>query len=317
MGITPTQILAAANLAAIAYIDEDDPDNQKTDMADALKALKPNANGPWTLTWGPANNDGVLAFVAKGADGTATLAFRGSLSDDDAEGFFNNWLDDVSAVDLVPWLYPQSAGANISSGMNGALALVIGLTDPTTDLSLLDYLRSVASQHGGTLDLSVTGHSLGGALTPLAAAWLVDQLPKATGVNARIVPFTFAAPTSGDAKFAALFNELFSAGAYGCVNTQDVVPMAWANVQGAIDSFGPNGQTLDEYSFTLWLAAEGVKIAVSHEYVPLTYTIVDAFAGPAIADADDWPAEASIQHSMANVYLPHVKAESRATAAHA
>jgi len=314
MAITQTQILAAANLANIAYLDEDEPANQKTDIANALNALAGDANGPWTLTWGPANNDGVLAFVARGADGTYALAFRGSLSDDDAEGFFNNWLDDVSGLILVPWLYPQSAGANISSGMNAALALVIGLTDPVTDLSLLDYLRGVAGRSGGAIELAVTGHSLGGALTPLAAAWLADQLPNVPVVEATIAPFTFAAPTVGDAKFSALFNGLFSARAYGCVNTQDVVPMAWTDVQGIIDSFGPNGETLSDYSYALWIAAEGVKIAVAHDYAALTYAIVDAFAGPAIAAGNDWPTEAKIQHSMANVYLPHVTTRTASSA---
>lgn len=71
-----------------------------------------------------------------------------------------------------PWLYPQQPGtpSQISAGINGALALVIGLTDPTTSLSLLDDLRSLAK--AGSLDLMVAGQSLGGALAVVATAWL-------------------------------------------------------------------------------------------------------------------------------------------------
>jgi hypothetical protein len=235
------------------------------------------------------------------------LAFRGSLADDDAPGFFENWLADLSSLTMVPWLYPQSAGAYISSGMNGALSLAIALTDPSTDESLVDFLRAAALASGGTLTLSVTGHSLGGALAALGSTWLANQLPKAPGVTADIVPFTFAAPTVGDGNFAQLFDSLFAGGAYGCANTQDVVPMAWADVQGVIDSFGPEGETLEQYSFALWIAAEGVAAAIAGDYAPLTYTNPDGFAGPAISDGNDWPTEAALQHSMANVYLPYVE----------
>jgi alpha-beta hydrolase superfamily lysophospholipase len=75
----------------------------------------------------------------------------------------------------------------ISAGINGALALAIGLTDPATSLSLLDYLRGVAK--AGALDLIVTGHSLGGAIAVVATAWLNNQLPKE-----RAAEFFAAAP---------------------------------------------------------------------------------------------------------------------------
>jgi Lipase (class 3) len=316
MGVTSTQILAAANLAFIAYDEEDDQWLQKAAIIEDLGALKADANGPWTLTWGPADNDGVLAYVAQGADGTYALAFRGSLIDDDAEGFLENWLDDVSAFVQVPWLYPQSSGANIAAGNNAALALAIGLTDPTTDAGLLDYLRSVAAQNGGTITLAVCGHSLGGALTTIASVWIADQLPKVSGVSASITPFTFAAPTIGDAKFAALYDGLFAGGSYACVNTQDMVPMAWANLAGLIGSFGPVGETLDQYSFALWLLAEGAKVTVGSEYVPVKPTHIDKFVGPAISASNDWPTEAGAQHSMQFCYLPHVQSET-STAVHA
>lgn len=316
MGVTSTQIFAAANLAMIAYTDEADPQQQKTDIMTALGALGSSANGPWTLTWGPANNDGVLAYVAQGADGTYALAFRGSLSDDDAEGFFENWLDDGSSLSVVPWLYPQNVGANIATGNNAALALAIGLTDPTTDAGLLDYLRTTAAANNGSIALAVCGHSLGAALTNLAAAWIVDQLPKAPGVSATVTPFTFAAPTVGDQAFASLYNMLFGSSSYACINTQDIVPMAWANVQGVQDSFGPTGQTLAQYSDILWGLAETAKLAVGSTYVPITPSNLDSFVGPAISAGDDWPTDAGNQHSMADTYFPHVQSET-SSAVHA
>jgi hypothetical protein len=314
MGVTSTQILAAANLAMIAYTDEADPLRQKADIITALGALGSSANGPWTLTWGPADNDGVLAYVARGADGTYALAFRGSLTDDDSEGFFENWLDDGSSLSLVPWLYPQSVGANIATGNNAALALAIGLTDPTTDAGLLDYLRTTASENGGSIVLAVCGHSLGAALANLAAAWIVDQLPKAPGVSATVTPFTFAAPTVGDQAFASLYNMLFGSSSYACINSQDIVPMAWANLQGVQNSFGPTGQTLWQYSKVIWGLAETAKIELGTTYVPIAPSNADVFVGPAIVATDDWPTDAANQHSMANTYFPHVQSETSSAA---
>jgi hypothetical protein len=114
-----------------------------------------------------------------------------------------------------------------------ALALAIGLTDPTTDVSLLDFLRGRAK--AGTLDLMVTGHSLGGALAIVATAWLNDQLPKVEPLKFSLWPQTFAAPTMWNAAFATNFAETFTYSA--AVNSNDVVPMGWANLNGVLATY--------------------------------------------------------------------------------
>ena len=143
---------AAMSLAAITYLDETNPAKQQADMSSALSALDASAGGPWTLRWGPAIDAGILVFVAQSASAGWAVAIRGSLSSAAAAGFFSNWIEDADAVSQQPWLYPQSvAGAQIASGTNEALDAIMGLTDPTTDLSLLDYLRSALPASGGSL----------------------------------------------------------------------------------------------------------------------------------------------------------------------
>src|SRR5262245_44658719 len=202
---------AAMSLAAITYDDQGGTlAQQKVQMESDLSKLPASAEGPWSLVWGPADNDGVLSFVALNAARTQYgVAIRGSLSNEDAPGFISNWFDDADAFVQVAWLYPQTVpGLLISSGMNDSLCLLMGATDPATDLSLMDYLRSVLGTAGA--NVMVSGHSLGGALTSLVAAWLHDQLPKTGQVaNVSITPYTFAAPTAGNPAFASYYNGLF------------------------------------------------------------------------------------------------------------
>lgn len=124
--------VAAAYLAYFAYIDDALETVVPSDFIQLLGDVPAGAaNGPWKLCWGPAVNDGILGYVARGADGTYALAFRGTDVDGSVSGSLQNLLADANGF-VVPWLYPQQAGApqQISDGINGALALTIGLTDP-------------------------------------------------------------------------------------------------------------------------------------------------------------------------------------------
>lgn len=170
--------VAAAYLAYFAYIDDALEVIPASDFVKFLAKIPAGpANGPWKLCWGPAVNDGILGYVAQGADGSYALAFRGTDVDGSISGSFTNVLADANGF-MIPWLYPQQANAplKISAGINSALALAIGLTDPVTGLSPLDYLRGLAKT--GTLNLMVTGHSLGAAMAVVATAWLNNQLAK-------------------------------------------------------------------------------------------------------------------------------------------
>ena len=302
---------AAMSLAAITYDDEGGTlAQQKTQMSADLAKLPASADGPWSLVWGPADNDGILAFVAlNGARTQYALAIRGSLSDEDAPGFIANWFDDFDALTQVPWLYPQSVpGVLISSGMNDALCLLMGNTDPATDLSLIDYLRTVLAGTGARL--MVTGHSLGGALTTLAAPWLYDQLPKTGVVTSPVItPYTFAAPTAGNLAFALLYDGLFPS-SYRCVNTLDVVPMGYDNISGMQSMYPAPGQTLWDYSGVLWTAVETAKIYLAGRGIAYSQTnlngagTTDSIAGPAISKVN-YSSEVEIQHDH-GVYLAHV-----------
>jgi len=295
---------AAAYLAYFAYIDDALETVLASDFVTLLAGVPAGAaNGPWKLCWGPAVNDGILGYVAQGADGSYALAFRGTDVDGSVSGSIQNVVADANGFFLVPWLYPQQAGAplQISAGINGALALAIALTDPATSVSLLDYLRGLAKT--GALDLMVTGHSLGGALAIVATAWLNDQLPKVEPLKFSLWPQTFAAPTMWNAAFATSFAKTFTY--YAAVNTNDVVPMGWANLDGVLATYPSPGPSLYDTDYSLWVIIKGAS------YVIPTYTAIvpsnpDLFTAPLVQVPDDaWTTEAGLMHSMQFQYFPH------------
>jgi hypothetical protein len=295
---------AAAYLAYFAYIDDALETVNASDFTKFLSAIPSGpGNGPWRLRWGPAVNDGVLGYVAQGADGSYALAFRGTDVDGSISGSFENVLADADAFFLVPWLYPQQVGAPLqtSAGINGALALAIGLTDPTTSLSLLDFLRGVAQT--GTLNLIVAGHSLGGALAIVATAWLYNQLPKVGQLKVVLWPHTFAAPTMWNAAFATYFASTFSY--YAAVNTNDIVPMGWANLKGVLATYPPPGPSLYETDYySLYLPIEFLSKTIP-TYTQIVPGVLDSFTVPPFT-SPSWTAEAGAMHSMQNQYFAHV-----------
>lgn len=300
-------IWAAANLAEAAYAaDTVPPDQMEQAIENALAAIPAGAMGPWTLQWGPVDNDGILSYVAISDDGTTyALAFRGSITDDDAEGFVENWLSDLDAIAFLPWMYPTN-GASITDGMNDAFALAVAACDPHRGVTLVDYFRQLA-QTAGSVPLIVTGHSLGGALANLAAGYLHDQIPKLGATIPQIVPVTFAAPTVSDQIFKAWWDALFAENAYHAVNAWDIVPHAWDDLKAVLALYPPPVGSFANYAgeiaadaITAWADLRGWEFGALGGNV-------DNGVTPA-PEGSDWPTTAAAQHSMADVYLPYIKA---------
>jgi hypothetical protein len=304
--ITTTTKRAAAQAAIIAYTDESNAAQQRADMAAALAALPADSNGPMTLVWGPTSNNGVLLYAARAADGSLVVAFRGTISSGGAIDVVSNLVDDMLGISLVPWQYPLSAAARVTWGMNTALAMASAATDPQASTTLLDFLRNYLTTNG-SVPIMMAGHSLGGALANTAAVWLVDQLPRAGGPKTApaVVPFTFAAPTVSDSAFAKLFAQACPV-AYHCVNSVDVVPKAWMDLEGISSSFSGPGQNLWNYSIILYTAVKTASLAAKGIDFALLPGTMDEFSGISPASGSSFAMEAEGQHSMTGTYLPHV-----------
>lgn len=104
--------------------------------------------------------------------------------------------------------------------------------DDTQDLP--SFLTEVARATDDPLDVTVTGHSKGGALASTVALWLKDALGSADTTEhwdgrrgACVSCYAFAAPTPGNAAFANRIDRVLGRHHHHLRNTNDVVTHAW------------------------------------------------------------------------------------------
>jgi hypothetical protein len=265
--------------------------------------VTPLGDGHWSCAWGPATDpdDANLVYVAVYTDAPsglpilAAVVIRGTDVDvPDTWGILKQGFEDL----FVPWQSPLpwliDNPARVADGTLDALDAIAGLT--AGGASLQDYLIGFLGDpaNAGPL-LVVTGHSLGGCLTTVAAPWLTMMIG-ANGLSTPVVPATFAAPTAGNAAFAAYFEATFNYG-LRAFNSLDIVPMAWANLDGIKTAYEPCGISVPDL---VWLGVEGFKAllaATGATYAqPATNLVPLTGSCQPTAKADDWYEEALIQH---------------------
>ncbi|HTX75969.1 MAG TPA: hypothetical protein VMD29_07175 [Terracidiphilus sp.] len=233
--------------------------------------------GYWNLDWGPAIytstgalfNDNMIALVSYrvGASPNGVPCFfavmcRGT----DIGGGIAQISEDVDAFDQQPWINvlngiytygdaangmaiqsatsaapPNPSGAVIATGSADGLIAVTNLVEygqlgTTPAVYLVNALRNLLSQFPGT-PVVVTGHSLGGALTQVLAAYLAWQVSDLSPVP-QIIPQAFAPPTAGDPNFIAYYDLLFAGGNQFWVNVNDLVPTAFSSLISAGTMWG-------------------------------------------------------------------------------
>ena len=100
-------------------------------------------------------------------------------------------------------------------------------------LDLLTFLRTQADASQEPLEVTVTGHSKGGALAPTVALWLKEATLESgeecwdKRQKARVRFYAFAGPTPGNGAFADRLDTKLNDSSHYLVNTNDVVPQAF------------------------------------------------------------------------------------------
>ena len=199
--------------------------------------------GQWECVWGPvALYSDVyviysLMYVARQVN-TNEFAFviRGTTADS-----LTAWLyEDFAISNQVPWsnyYWKAPADAAISQGSASGFKDLLSMEDATRGFQ--SWLSVLNGNQGTTV--YVTGHSLGGTLTPVLAAY-IQGASDTYQYNLNVQPYSFAGLTPGNPAFASYIDTLFPPSvAWRYHNSLDVAPFLWNNIAGVDDIYGAEG----------------------------------------------------------------------------
>lgn len=244
------QAFALAMAASADYTEKGSVSQLETDLATALTNLysADPCLGTWSTVWGPVVYQGSFSdvednamFVAQGSDAAGNPVYVVSVAGTNPESVFVDLLTEDLDTTLTAWPYgaPSGLSPNVSKGTLDGLGYLLAMQDPSTQQSLSAYLQGV---QGSSATVIITGHSLGGALSPALGLALFGgpsaALDAASWGGAYVFPI--AGPTVGDQDYATFFADTFpvTTDSEGNTwnqlawNTLDVVPLAWNQLSG-------------------------------------------------------------------------------------
>jgi len=183
--------------------------------------------GNWCCVWGPkvvAAEGKALntMYIAKNAD---TAQYVIAIAGTDSKSLLDWFLEDFLVTTKVDWPYISDAGSphpmtslSTSIGLNA----LIGMAEVIDGdhIHARDYLEKVAAKN-----VMVTGHSLGGALSPAYALYLYDTMSQwALRTQVTISCLPVAGATPGDKAFSDHYQAQLGASTTRVWNVKDVVP---------------------------------------------------------------------------------------------
>jgi hypothetical protein len=245
-----------ATLAFLSYVGGDlDRSSGRVEeiLVPCLKealAANPLASN-WSLVWGPAVYkfsvgllDDNMMYVVRDNGNPAHLAIVVRGTNPKA---LDDWLaEDFDVDDQVTWEYGNPpSGVKISKAISEGLLHLQTLTpavEPGQGQTLTTFLQAQSKAYP-SLQLDVTGHSLGGALAPTLALWLADTQADWTSGSVQFQVFPLAGPTPGNLEFANYYDSRLAAQTLRMHNPYDVVPRAWNvdNLGSIADLYEPAG----------------------------------------------------------------------------
>ena len=269
------QVFALAMVASADYTEpHGSPPPLEADLSTALANLCANDSDmpTWTMAWGPVVYESSILgvesgvednalFVAQGSDAAGNTVYVVSIAGTNPQSIFTDVKQEDFNTTLSAWTYGVPTALNLSpnvtQGTLEGLGNLMGMQDPTTGDSLATFLQGVEST---TATVIVTGHSLGGALSPALALALFGDPGNTSSGGAGLDPadwsavyvYPIAGPAVGDQDYATFYATTFpqttdkQSETWNLLvwNSLDVVPHAW-NQMSAIPNLYPDLATSD------------------------------------------------------------------------
>lgn len=137
------------------------------------------------------------------------------------------------------WIFGGDSSGYVSEGTYLGFNALLGLTSGNT--SAISFLNKAYAANSA-INVVVTGHSLGGALSPVMALYLKHQFDSIARQNTtNVYCLSTAGATPGDADFAKYYNSKLMSNTMRVWNYLDVVPRAWDSTTMAYVESGSNG----------------------------------------------------------------------------
>jgi hypothetical protein len=195
--------------------------------------------GSWQVIWGPAvfqarvsvRADNVM-FVAK--DSTDPSRYIIAIAGTNPYSAFDWIIEDVFVAKQIAWEFgnsPNDPKPALAEGTHRGLSILQQLRPgpdrPGNSTTLQEFLQRLPA---GNVNITTTGHSLGGALAPATALWLSDtQFHWDPDGRATLSCLASAGPTPGNLEFATYYAQSpLGPRTTRIHNRIDVVPHAFA-----------------------------------------------------------------------------------------
>ena len=215
---------------------------------------------------------------------------------------FDVLIEDFFVGSQVAWAYghpPAGTTPKISAGTFTGLTLLQFMTPGPGMPGANQPLRGVPRPPRATrpIDVITTGHSLGGALAPALALWLLDtQTAWDPQGRATIYCEPSAGPTSGNDDFATYYELMLGLRTTRIVNSLDMVPHAWNAADLIVACRRCTSRDIEPDLVVYALAAAAAVASSGGDYTqingstpPLTGTIDTSLINPAVARLREFP----------------------------
>lgn len=237
-------------------------------LQSAVSAIASNI-GTWTVVWGPCfyfpstdnNNVANAMFVAQGADSNSNPVYVVAIAGTNKSSTYD-WMTEDFDITPLDWPYVSNPvqTMQVTTGDNIGLSVLLGMSSGGNTLQA--FLYGLTNKSNSTLWF--TGHSLGGALSPLLTLALMDPNSTLNSSNdislgnwGSVGLLATAGPSIGDQNFVDYFANTLYGQSQSAVsqnsfvwNGSDVVPHAWnaATMKALTSPSNIYGLTLDSTS---------------------------------------------------------------------